>query len=218
MDSSKKLKRILIVDDSDFDRTLLASALEKKTNVEIVQAKDGQECLNCLLTENIDLVLLDILMPQLNGEEVLKKIRDKFNHIELPVIMVTSKSETSDIIRFLQHGANDYITKPVTFDVAISRITTQLGISDLSREMAKLKELMALNAMISTYNHEINNPLTIAIHCAEYRDLSDEGVRQKLIESLWRISDTVKKIRLITENEIKFEDYATNFKMLSIKK
>lgn len=214
--SKKKLKRILIVDDSDFDRSLLSSALEKKTNVEIVQAKDGQECLRMISAGDIDLVLLDILMPQLNGEQVLKQIRDKFNAIELPVIMVTAKSETTDIISLFQLGANDYITKPVTFDVAISRMTTQLRISDLSKEMAKLKELVALNAMISTYNHEINNPLTIAIHCAEYKDLSDETVQKKLIESLWRISDTVKKIRAITENEIKYEDYATNFKMLSI--
>lgn len=211
-------KKVLIVDDSDFDRMLLSSALAKKTDLDILEAKNSTECLKLLKAEKIDLVLLDILMPKVSGEQVLKKIRLKYNAIELPVIMVTAKTDVSDIINCLQMGANDYITKPVTFDVVVSRITTHLKLSELSNEMSKLKEIYALNAMIATYNHEINNPLTIAIHCAGHKDLASDDIRKKLADSLWRISDIVKKICAVADRDVKFENYTDKVRMISLKK
>lgn len=211
------MKNILLVDDSTFDRTLLKAALSKKMKINILQAKNGDECLQYLYSEKIDLILLDIMMPDLKGDEILKKIREKFNAIELPVIMVTSLSEQSDIISFLQNGANDYITKPVTFDVAVTRIQTHLHLSELSRNMGKLKEIASINAMVSTYNHEINNPLMIAISCADYKDLTDPDIKKRLSESLWRIADIVKKIQVVTEKEIEFEEYTHNSKMIQLK-
>ena len=75
-------------------------------------------------TEPIDLILMDIMMPGEFGTQVLSKIREKFNTIELPIIMVTSKADVSDVIECLRIGANDFIAKPVNFDVAVSRIST----------------------------------------------------------------------------------------------
>lgn len=207
-----KQKNILIVDDSEFDRNLISSALKRKGNINPIEACDGEECLEKLKSEKIDLVLMDIMMPGKWGSQVLIKIREQFNAIELPIIMVTSKTDSSDIISCLQHGANDYITKPINIDVAMSRIATHLRLSEVSHEMSKLKEMAALDAMIITYNHEINNPLAIAIGRMHYHN--DEI----LSSALWRVADVVKKIKEVTsKKEVEYCDYIGSSKMVKIK-
>lgn len=208
---------VLIVDDSDFDRKLLVSALIRKGDFVFEEAKDGAQCLAILAQKKVSIVLLDIMMPGTPGDQVLGKIREKFNPIELPVIMVTGKSDASDVIECLQSGANDYITKPVNFKIAVSRIETHLKIAELSGKMAKLKELAALDGMIATYNHEINNPLAIALALIEGSDLSVASVRERLEASLWRIADIVKKIKEVTDKtEVDFQEYRTESKMVKL--
>jgi len=158
------------------------------------------------------------MMPGTFGTEVLMKIREKHNPIELPIIMVTSKADASDVIRCLQSGANDYITKPVTFDVAVTRISTHLRLAEVSREMSRLQEMAALDAMITTYNHEINNPLAIAIGCLNAPLLKDEVAVEKLKSSLWRVADIVKKIRSVTEKkEAEYEQYASSGRTIKVR-
>ncbi len=129
---------------------------------------------------------------------------------------MTSKADTVDVINSLRSGANDYITKPVNFEIALSRINTHLKLSEVSKEMAKLQELAALDAMIATYNHEINNPLAIAIGYLEQQDLN--SVREKLSSSMWRIADIVKKIKTVSEKkEIEYQSYAGTTKTFSLK-
>ncbi|MEQ1666464.1 MAG: response regulator [Bdellovibrionales bacterium] len=213
-----KTNTILIVDDSEFDRNLLVNALTKKGDFQTLEAINGDQCLQMLTTHKIDLVLMDIMMPGTFGTEVLMKIRKKFNAIELPIIMVTSKADASDVIGCLQSGANDYITKPVTFDVAVSRISTHLKLAEVSQEMSRLKEMAALDAMITTYNHEINTPLAIAISYISAPLLKDEASVDNLKSALWRIADIVKKIRAVTEQkEAEYELYAGFRKMIKVK-
>lgn len=207
---------ILIVDDSQFDRNLLTAALSKKSDFELLVAGDGKECMDILTSRPVHLVLLDIMLPDLNGDQVLKKIRDRWNPIELPVIMVTSKSQTQDVINCLQDGANDFITKPVLFDVAVSRMLTHLRLSEVSRKMGKMSEILAVNAMITTYHHEINNPLTIALYCAENGDPNDPERKKTLTDALWRIADIVKKIKSVSEKDLEFSDYTDLSKMIKI--
>lgn len=211
-------KAILVVDDSDFDRAMLLKALAIKGGFPTLEASSGEQSLEIIGTQSVGLVLMDIMMPGTIGSEVLKKIRERFNAIELPIIMVTSKSEASDIISCLQAGANDYITKPVNFDVAVSRITTHLKLAELSHEMSRLKEIATLDAMITTYNHEINNPLAIAIGCLGAPDLNLPTTKEKLNTALWRVADIVKKIKSLSEKkEIEYQDYGSSSKMVKVK-
>lgn len=211
-------KTILIVDDSEFDRGLLKNALTRKGNFSFLEACDGNQCLEILATNTVDLILMDILMPGTFGTQVLIKIREKFNPINLPIIMVTSKSDATDVVGSLQSGANDFISKPVNFDVAVSRILTHLKLAELSHEMAKLREMAALDAMITTYNHEINNPLSIAIGYLSKPLLKDETAVEQLKAALWRIADVVKKIREVTEKkEAVYSTYSGYSKMFKIR-
>lgn len=211
-------KTILIVDDSEFDRKLLVSALAKKGGFQAIEANSGDECLEILTKQAVGLILMDIMMPGTFGTQALLKIREIFNPIELPIIMVTSKADASDVIGCLQSGANDYITKPVNFDVAVSRITTHLMLAEISHEMTRLKKMAALDAMVTTYNHEINNPLAVAIGCLDAPLLEDEVAVEKLRSSLWRVADIVKKIRSVTEQkEAEHQEYVGSSKMIKVR-
>ena len=208
---------ILVVDDSDFDRALLMKALALKGNFATFEANSGESCLEMLATHNIGLILMDIMMPGIAGTEVLTQIRRKANAIELPVIMVTAKTETADIVACLLAGANDYIAKPVNFEVAISRISTHLRLAEISREMATMKEIAALDALIATYNHEINNPLAIAIGTMKAKDLNEPITRERLNSALWRVADIVKRINAVSEKKLAdYEDGGGNTKMVKI--
>lgn len=209
---------ILIVDDSQFDRDLLAKALARRGRFRILEANSGDQCLEILATQQVDLILMDILMPGTIGTQVLLKIRERFNAIELPIIMVTAKADPEDVVGCLQTGANDYISKPINFDVTISRILTHLKLAELSRKMSKFQEMAALDAMVTTYHHEINNPLTIAL--GSLNELSDPNSQSatRLRSALERIADIVKKIRKITDKkEAEFETYVGSTKMVKIR-
>ena len=211
-------KNILIVDDSEFDRVLFKKALNKLETFKILEAETGEECFKVLDQEKIDLILMDILMPGIFGTDVLRKIRNKFNALTLPIIMVTSKTDISDIVESLRNGANDYITKPVNFEIALSRINTHLKLAEASQEMVRLKEIAALDGIITTYNHEINNPLMIAIGCLSASDMKATKYYSKLETALWRIANIVKQIRHVTEKkEIDYQDYSGLTKMVKVK-
>lgn len=208
---------ILVVDDSDFERRVLRKALSIRGQFETIEANSGEQCLEVLNRRKVGIVLMDIMMPGIHGTDVLKTIRETFNPIELPIIMITAKSEVSDVVACLKNGANDYITKPVNFEVAISRVSTHLKLSEISNEMSRLKEIAALDAIIATYSHEINNPLAIALGCLN-SPLKDEAILEKLKTSLWRIADIVKKIQSVREKrEAEYQESVDSTKMIKIR-
>jgi len=117
--------RLLIVDDVRENREILRRRFERRGFL-AVEASGGLEALTLVDREHFDLVLLDVMMPDLSGLEVLAHIRRRFSAGVLPVIMVTAKSQSEDVVEALNSGANDYITKPVDFPIALARVVTQL--------------------------------------------------------------------------------------------
>ena len=212
-------KRILVVDDSKFDRTLLIKSLQKRFAFTPLEADSGERCLEIVAREDLDLILMDIMMPGTYGSEVLMKIRKKHNAIDLPVIMITSRSDTADVVGCLKNGANDYITKPVNFDTAESRIQTHLKLSELSHGMVKARKTEALNAMIVTFNHEINNPLSIALSSLETANWKSQDEEKRCKEALWRIADIVKKVdAVVQDGDVDYEEYSSSTRMIRLKK
>ena len=116
---------ILVVDDLPANRDLMARRLER-SGFRVVSAASGPEALEMLRRAPVDLVLLDIMMPGMTGLDVLKTVRMTPATATLPVVMVTAKTDSEDVVEALSLGANDYVTKPVDYPVALARIRAHL--------------------------------------------------------------------------------------------
>jgi len=137
--------KILIVDDSELNRLILSDLL-RSSGHDPVTAEGGAIALEILEKDSIDLVLLDVMMPGMDGFETLEHIRKKFIPSTLPVIMTTALNKSKDIVQALNFGANDYITKPIDLQVALARIRTQLSLLSSERALRKSEERYALAA------------------------------------------------------------------------
>ena len=209
---------ILIVDDTYADRLILKRTLTEKGNFQVFEADGDIQCFDILNSQAISLVLMDVVMPGRYGTEILLDIRKSFNPIELPIIMVTSSTDSTGISECLQNGANDYITKPLNFQIALSRIKTHLMLAELSNKMSKVKEMEALSAVTRTYNHEINNALAIALNYLSDSLVKDAEAVGKLKAVLWKIAEIMKAIQKVTEDkELTFEQSKGFTKMIKIR-
>src|SRR2546423_10433015 len=128
---------LLIVDDEELNREGLGRRLQRD-GYAVTAARSGREALELLGERRFDLVLLDIMMPGMNGLEVLRFLRRVDSLIDLPIIMVTAKGESEDMVEALELGANDYITKPLDFPVVLARIRTQLALQRVVRQATQL--------------------------------------------------------------------------------
>jgi len=104
-------RKILVVDD-DPTMVKLINVNLKLNNYSVVEATSGEQALDVLAAETVDLVVLDIMMPCVDGWEVLKRIRSRREIEEMPVILVTAKTQDSDVIRGWELGADEYVIKP----------------------------------------------------------------------------------------------------------
>lgn len=116
---------LLVVDDTEENRDMLSRRLRRK-GFNVLTAEGGQQALDLVRDEAIDLVLLDIMMPGMDGTEVLEQLRRTWDQTDLPVIMQTAKSESENVIEALDLGANDYVTKPIDFPVVLARVQSHL--------------------------------------------------------------------------------------------
>lgn len=119
----EKAQKILIVDDEQSIRTLLAYNL-KQAGYTTVMAEDGEEAIRFADQEKPDLILLDLMLPKIDGIEVCKQLRKQ--HIHIPIIMLTAKSEELDKVLGLEIGADDYMTKPFSPREVIARVKAVL--------------------------------------------------------------------------------------------
>ena len=157
------------------------------------------------------------MMPNMSGTDVLKVIREEHNSFELPIIMVTAKDDTSDIVESLNSGANDYITKPINMDIAMARIHTLLQVQSLFEDSLKSKQITTINTMVTTLNHEINNPLAIAVgNLTIAKNKIDEKKIDKALAALDRITQIVKKIEKITSGDMEEVNYSSDVNMFKL--
>jgi two-component system sensor histidine kinase/response regulator len=126
------VSRILIVEDSPTQATLLASLLEQAGH-EIVVATDGEAALELVRTEPLDLVMSDIIMPGISGYDVCRRIKLELGKTDLPVVLLTGLSDPLDIVRGLESGADNYITKPYEPEHLVSRVNRVLANREIRR-------------------------------------------------------------------------------------
>ena len=117
---------LLVVDDDHMICDLMVRRLSKK-GFEVSSVHSGMSALSWVEKNPVDLMLLDVEMPETSGLDVLRILRETYTPAQLPIIMVTGKSSSEDVVEALNIGANDYITKPTDFAIVLARIQTQLS-------------------------------------------------------------------------------------------
>ena len=151
-------EHILIVDDEPHIRRILGFLLDQRGYV-TSQAADGVEAVEVARRERPDLILLDLMMPRMDGFEVCEALRSDFVTSQIPVIMLTAKGEVSDKVRGLEGGANDYLTKPYDNKELIARVQNMLEWSRVQRQANPLTGLPG--------NQAIEKRLQVAVAARE---------------------------------------------------
>jgi DNA-binding response OmpR family regulator len=182
-ETGEEIARILVVDDDPQNRDLLARRLERH-GFEVETARDGIDGLRRIEAEDFHLVMLDVMMPGMNGLEVLERVRRTRSMSELPVILATALAETEDAVEGLGRGANDYVTKPFDFPMVVARVRTQLAASRSARKIAALgKQLEFRNSFIrEALGREI--PTELLVELAETPGALDLGHERHAVTAL----------------------------------
>lgn len=175
---SKSKPKILIVDDQPINIKIVQRKIEK-AGMEVLVASNGHECLRMVDLNKPDIILLDIMMPEMDGIETCSKLKANPETSDIPIIFITAKSAKEDVLQGLDTGAVDYITKPLELDETMARIQTQLRVQemhrqnlDLSNRLAEMRRTSTVGAITQGIAHNLNNLLGVVVG---YMDLMKIG-------------------------------------------
>lgn len=213
---------IMVVDDDDALQLYMKKILEE--HYEVLQAYTVGQALNYLQNDTVDLVLLDLMLPSVSGISLCRKIRETWKKKNLPIIVLTARTDLETKVESLEAGADDYITKPFHQQELQTRIKVQLRIKDLQKELIKTERLKAIIETAISANHEINNPLCAIINNTELIKAmpsisSNEEIVNLLDQVLtnsFRIDKTIKKMAKIIRPAL--SEYMPGIPMLDIEK
>jgi len=201
--------KILIVDDTIDTVELLRKRLRSE-GYETAEAYDGEECLSQVDAVNPDLIILDVMMPKLNGYEVCKRLKSDENTKYIPVLMLTAKSEVSDKIRGLDIGADDYLAKPFDYKELSARVRSLLKIKAAHEKLAEEEKSEALDQMMDEVAHEVRNPLVSIGGFARrvYESLPEGNLNKKymemILEDVARLENIVKQLVEIKSTSLSY--------------
>ena len=161
--------KILVVDDQPINVQLLKRKLEKE-GIEVTTAYNGQEALDSVKADTPDLILLDVMMPDMDGIEVCTRLQANEASRSIPVIFVTARNNKEGKLEGLAVGAVDYITKPIDLDETLARVQTQLRVVSINREMFALQRRLVearraatIGAVTQGVAHNLNNLLGVVM-------------------------------------------------------
>ena len=165
-------RRILVVDDDRLNVRILSNIL-KSEGYTLADADSGERALEVYESFHPDLVLLDVMMPGMNGFETCRALRQRYGSETAPVIFITAKSESDDVVEGLSAGGVDYLPKPFRAKEALARIRTHLHIRLLSEQQKSLVDQLskanaAKNRFLGMAAHDLRNPLASIRGLAEF--------------------------------------------------
>jgi len=218
MTQNKHKNTILVVDDSPENLELLCAFL-RDSGFEIDVAENGEAALEQLAQVKPDLILLDVVMPGLDGFETCQRLKENDETKDIPVIFMTALVNTSDKVRGFELGAVDHIAKPLQPDEVLARITTHLTIKNLQESLQEQiierdKLIGQLDAFAHTVAHDLKNPLGVITGYMTFlndswSDLPAEQVQellQTIAQTGYKMSNIIEELLLlasIRQSEIK---------------
>ncbi len=198
--------RVLVVDDTPINLELVATAV-RSFGYHVIEAHNGIEALELLGQQNVDLVLLDYLMPDMSGLEVLKEIRKHYSALDLPVIIVTGFYDANIIVEALQNEATDYINKPFEYEVLKARMQVHLHKKAVEQQLLQAKIRAeevnrAKSNFVSFVSHEIRTPISSIIGFSSLLQHALQGANAPAqhIEHLSRIKAAGERLLKITHD------------------
>lgn len=212
---------IMVVDDVE-DNVYLLKVLLESQGYRITTCYSGEEALG-RLEEGLtpDLILLDVMMPGIDGYETCRRIHAMPGLASLPVIMLTAKRELESKIRGLESGAHDYIIKPFQREEVMARVRSLLTIRRLQKELVQAQKKATVGEMMITLNHEINNPLAAVLGNTELLMMEAESLSERSRRKLetihresMRIRDILKKINNL--REVQSTRYLNDMSMIDL--
>ncbi len=217
------MKKILIVEDDDTIHNLIKELLQTEHYI-TKDAYSGTEALTVIENEDIDLILLDLMLPGMSGEEIIKKVNKT-----IPIIVLSAKVSSEDKVKALINGANDYITKPFNKKELLARIQVQLRINSSQNKNLKYKDIELLEDNRSLKIKEDKITLTRIEYTIMRELLSNPNkviTKTRLLDLISRdmencdenslkvhISNIRKKIKNVTQNEYIESIWGIGFKM-----
>jgi two-component system, sensor histidine kinase and response regulator len=182
---------ILVVEDDELSRDMMLRRLQS-AYYQSRFAVNGQAALDQVALKKPDMLLLDVMLPEIMGLQVLHTLRQSYSMVDLPIIMVTAIDESERIVRALELGANDYITKPINFPILLARMQTHLS----------LKQLAAMNTeFLTTASRDLRKPLSQIISISNQARLKLAGGSvdpQHTLDDFTRISQAASQMNSIT--------------------
>lgn len=217
------MTRILVIDDLPENVFMLQDRLENE-GYEVITAYDGKSGMDKARKILPDLILLDVMMPDITGIEVCKQLGADEKTKNIPIILVTAKSGADDTKEGLEAGAFDYIKKPFNRIELLARVKSALKLSEANGKLLNAEKRATFVATVVTANHKIKQPLTLLSlsSAAIKRELSkDEISREALLKRLTYIDTAVKEIndvlnQLNAIRDPELSEYTHNIQMVKI--
>ena len=190
--------QVLVVDDDRVNLQVISNYL-KHYNYTIAQALNGKEALEIINNGfTPDLILLDVVMPEMSGYELCQKIREKFPPDELPIIMLTGRRQVSNLVEGLNLGANDYLTKPISKNELLARISTQLHLSQLNLAYSRFvpRQFLRLLKKDSILDVQLGDQVQkeMSILFADIRDFTTLSEKMSLPENFKFINSYLSRM------------------------
>lgn len=206
--NKQKKPIVFIVDDVPKNLQVLGNTLRNR-DYNISVATSGEQALSMMDKIQPDLILLDVVMPGIDGFQVCKKLKTFEKTKNIPIIFLTAKTQTEDIVKGFELGAVDYVTKPFNKEELLARVHTQLALRNAQKEIVELEQKNMVSTMGITVCHEINQPLTVI---KDYCELFLNSIDMKSLTGeqknyLAKVKEGVEKIQAFLK---KFTDSASS--------
>lgn len=191
----KKNFRIFIVDDVPANIQLAANIL-KKSDYDFFYAENGKKALSIVKEKDFDLILLDIMMPEMDGYQVCEELKKNPGTRDIPIIFLTAKADKESIVKGLGAGAVDYVTKPFNDAELVARVKTHLALREAQKNLREANATK--DKFFSIIAHDLKNPFNALIGLSELLiknfDNFDDVKKKKFIQNIYESSDNMYKL------------------------